>query len=44
VVAVERGEELFTRFAPEFRFEEQDAVYVCGDQQGIERCQPLFGS
>ena len=37
IVAVERGEELFVELDPGFVFEAGDVVYVCGNEQAIER-------
>lgn len=37
VVAVERGEEVLVEFGPEFRFEGEDAVYVCGSADAVRR-------
>ncbi|MEM8931938.1 MAG: NAD-binding protein, partial [Acidobacteriota bacterium] len=37
VVAVERGDEVLTELDPDFRFEPDDLVYVCGHRSGTER-------
>ena len=42
VVAVERGEEALLEFAPDFRFVEDDAVYVCGSTAATRRYLELF--
>ena len=33
LVAVERGDELVTEFGPDFRFQADDSVYVCGSSE-----------
>lgn len=43
VVAVERGEDVLVEFGPDFRFQAQDAVYVCGSGRGVRRFQEVFG-
>ena len=43
VVAVERGDSLLTNFEPDFRFAAEDAVFICGSQQGVERFQADYG-
>ncbi|HSS51970.1 MAG TPA: NAD-binding protein, partial [Thermoanaerobaculia bacterium] len=43
VVAVERGEEVLVEFGPDFRFQSEDAVYVCGSSRGVRRFQEVFG-
>ncbi len=43
VVAVERGEEVLVEFGPEFRFQAEDAVYLCGSGRGVRRFQEVFG-
>ncbi len=35
-VAVERGEEVLVEFGPEFRFQAEDAVYLCGSGRGAQ--------
>ena len=37
IVAVERGEELLVEFGPEFKFQNGDAVYVCGSVEATEK-------
>lgn len=37
VVAVERGEEVLVQFGPEFRFQDGDAVYLCGAADAVSR-------
>jgi Trk K+ transport system NAD-binding subunit len=37
VVAIERGDEVIVALDPTFTFEEGDAIYVCGDDGGIEK-------
>jgi Trk K+ transport system NAD-binding subunit len=44
VVAVERGEEVFVELGPDFRFEPEDTVYVCGSSTAVRRFQEEFGS
>jgi K+/H+ antiporter YhaU regulatory subunit KhtT len=44
VIAVERGESLFTEFEDGFRFQDEDEVYVCGDQHAVERFHSVFSS
>lgn len=43
VVAVERGEEMILDLGPEFRFEEEDAVYVCGPADAVRRVAEDMG-
>lgn len=43
IVAVERGEEVLVEFGPDFRFQAEDAVYVCGSGRGVRRFQEVFG-
>lgn len=43
VVAVERGEEVLVEFGPDFRFQAEDAVYLCGSGRGVRRFQEVFG-
>ncbi len=43
IVAVERGEDVLVEFGPEFRFQPEDAVYVCGSAQAVRRFQEVFG-
>ena len=40
VVAIERGDEVIVALDPAFTFEDGDAVYVCGDDGGIESSSP----
>ena len=42
VVAVERGDEALLHFDPDFRFAEDDAVYVCGSTGATRRYLELF--
>jgi len=42
IVAVERGEDLLVDFDAGFRFEEGDAVYVCGSEEATSRYLRLF--
>ncbi|HVT57564.1 MAG TPA: TrkA C-terminal domain-containing protein [Thermoanaerobaculia bacterium] len=42
VVAVERGEEVLVEFGPDFRFQSDDTVYVCGSSQAIRRFAELY--
>jgi len=44
VVAIERGDEVIVALDPAFTFEEGDAVYVCGGDDGIERFLKIFPS
>lgn len=44
IVAVERGKELITLFPADFRFEAEDAVFVCGNQEALNRFQEQFGA
>jgi Trk K+ transport system NAD-binding subunit len=37
VVAVERGDDVILELGPEFRFEKEDAVYVCGPAEEVRR-------
>ena len=43
VVAVERGEEVITELGPHFRFQPEDAVYICGSGRAVRRFQEVFG-
>jgi Trk K+ transport system NAD-binding subunit len=43
IVAVERGEEVLVEFGPGFRFQPEDAVYVCGSARAVRRFQEVFG-
>ena len=42
VVAVERGEELLVEFGPEFRFQPDDAVYICGSAEAARKYDAIF--
>jgi Trk K+ transport system NAD-binding subunit len=42
VVAVERGEELLVEFVPDFRFQPEDAVYICGSAEAAQRYYDSF--
>jgi Trk K+ transport system NAD-binding subunit len=42
VVAVERGEAVIVDFEPEFRFADDDAVYICGSEEAVSRYRKLF--
>ena len=42
VVAVERAEEMVVEFDPEFRFEEDDTVYICGPADAVSRFKEEF--
>ena len=42
VVAVERGEELLMEFDPEFRFEPDDAIYICGSSEATRAYTETF--
>ncbi|MFL6193768.1 MAG: potassium channel family protein [Thermoanaerobaculia bacterium] len=43
VVAVERGETVIVEFPPEFRFNPQDAVYICGSRDSVRRFRESLG-
>lgn len=43
VVAVERGDEVLVELGPEFRFREDDALYVCGSHGAVRRFTEIFG-
>jgi Trk K+ transport system NAD-binding subunit len=43
VVAVERGEQVLVEFAPDFRFQPEDAVYICGSGNAVRRFREVFG-
>jgi Trk K+ transport system NAD-binding subunit len=43
VVAVERGDDVILELGPEFRFEEEDAVYVCGPAEEVRRFGEEYG-
>jgi Trk K+ transport system NAD-binding subunit len=42
IVAVERGEQLLMEFGNDFRFEQQDKVYLCGSREGTRRFLAYF--
>ena len=42
VVAVERGEELLVEFTSDFRFQPEDAVYICGGAEAAQRYYDIF--
>ena len=42
VVAVERGDELLVEFGPEFRFQPNDAVYICGNAEAAQKYDETF--
>ncbi|HSN87708.1 MAG TPA: NAD-binding protein, partial [Thermoanaerobaculia bacterium] len=37
IVAVERGNDVLVQFGPDFRFQPEDAVYVCGSSGGVRK-------
>jgi Trk K+ transport system NAD-binding subunit len=43
VVAVERGDEVLVEFGPDFRFRDDDALYVCGSHGAVRRFTETFG-
>jgi K+/H+ antiporter YhaU regulatory subunit KhtT len=43
VVAVERGDEVRVDLGPDFRFQPDDAVYVCGSAEAVRRFGEVFG-
>jgi Trk K+ transport system NAD-binding subunit len=43
VVAVERGEEVLVDFGKDFRFQPEDAVYICGSGNAVRRFREVFG-
>ncbi len=43
VVAVERGEELLVEFGEDFRFQGDDAVYICGSGEATRTYTETFG-
>lgn len=43
IVAVERGEDVLVQFGPDFRFQPEDAVYVCGSSGSVRRFTEVFG-
>jgi Trk K+ transport system NAD-binding subunit len=42
VVAVERGEEVLVELGPDFRFQPEDTVYVCGSSSAVRRFGEVF--
>ena len=42
VVAVERGDELLVEFGPGFRFQPNDAVYICGNAEAAQKYDIRF--
>jgi Trk K+ transport system NAD-binding subunit len=42
VVAVERGDDVLVAFGPDFRFQPDDTVYVCGSSGAVRRFGELF--
>jgi Trk K+ transport system NAD-binding subunit len=42
VVAVERGDDLLVEFAAEFRFNDDDAVYICGSAEATQKYFQTF--
>jgi len=42
VVAVERGDDLLVEFGSEFRFERNDAIYICGGSEAIQKFSDIF--
>ncbi len=42
VVAVERGEDLMMEFGPDFRFESEDAIFVCGSSEATRIFLKMF--
>ncbi len=42
VVAVERGEDLLVEFGADFRFEANDAVYICGSAEAAQTFYQQF--
>ena len=44
VVGVERGDELIMDIGPNFEFEAQDAVYICGSAEATRRFDETFAS
>ncbi len=42
VVAVERGEELLVEFGPDFRFQANDSVYICGSAEAAQKYYEIF--
>jgi Trk K+ transport system NAD-binding subunit len=42
VVAVERGEEVLVDFGPDFKFQPDDTIYVCGSGTAVQRFAEVF--
>lgn len=42
VVAVERGDDLLVEFGSEFRFERNDAIYICGSSEAVQKFGDIF--
>ena len=42
VVAVERGEDLLVEFGPEFKFQANDAVYVCCSAAAAQKFSQVY--
>jgi Trk K+ transport system NAD-binding subunit len=42
VVAVERGEDLMMEFGPDFRFESEDVIFVCGSSEATRTFLKMF--
>jgi Trk K+ transport system NAD-binding subunit len=42
VVAVERGDEVLVDFGPDFRFQPDDTVYVCGSSTAVQHFAEVF--
>jgi Trk K+ transport system NAD-binding subunit len=42
VVAIERGEQLLVEFTPDFHYEPDDAVYICGSAEAAQKFYELF--
>ena len=43
VVAVERGDELVVEFGEDFRFQDDDAVFICGASDATRAYAEAFG-
>jgi Trk K+ transport system NAD-binding subunit len=44
IVAVERGDEMVVELGADFRFREQDAIYVCGPPEAVRKFGEEFGA
>ena len=44
VVAIERGDELIVEFPADFKIVTNDAVYICGDSESIQKFSRLFST